>query len=72
MWEFIKKYKSRVTSEQQGGKEMAKYVMALDAGTTSNRCILFNEKGDMCAVAQKEFTQHMEMLFQGLLCPLHL
>ncbi|MDD3217974.1 MAG: glycerol kinase GlpK [Lachnospiraceae bacterium] len=36
---------------------MAKYVMALDAGTTSNRCILFNEKGDMCSVAQKEFTQ---------------
>ena len=26
---------------------MAKYVMALDAGTTSNRCILFNEKGDV-------------------------
>lgn len=37
---------------------MAKYVMALDAGTTSNRCILFNEKGAMCSVAQKEFTQH--------------
>ena len=37
---------------------MAKYVMALDAGTTSNRCILFNEKGDMCSVAQKEFTQY--------------
>ena len=37
---------------------MAKYVMALDAGTTSNRCILFNEKGEMCSVAQKEFTQH--------------
>ena len=36
---------------------MAKYVMALDAGTTSNRCILFNEKGEMCSVAQKEFTQ---------------
>ena len=32
--------------------------MALDAGTTSNRCILFNEKGEMCSVAQKEFTQH--------------
>ena len=31
--------------------------MALDAGTTSNRCILFNEKGEMCSVAQKEFTQ---------------
>ena len=28
---------------------MAKYVMALDSGTTSNRCILFNEKGK-CAV----------------------
>ena len=37
---------------------MAKYVMALDAGTTSNRCILFNEKGQMCSVAQKEFTQY--------------
>lgn len=37
---------------------MAKYVMALDSGTTSNRCILFNEKGEMCSVAQKEFTQH--------------
>ena len=32
--------------------------MALDAGTTSNRCIIFNEKGEMCSVAQKEFTQH--------------
>jgi glycerol kinase len=37
---------------------MARYVMALDAGTTSSRCILFNEKGDMCSVAQKEFTQY--------------
>ena len=36
---------------------MPKYIMALDAGTTSNRCILFNESGEMCAVAQKEFTQ---------------
>ena len=37
---------------------MAKYVMALDAGTTSNRCILFNEKGELCSVAQREFTQY--------------
>ena len=37
---------------------MAKYVMALDAGTTSNRCILFNEKGQTVSVAQKEFTQY--------------
>ena len=36
---------------------MQKYVMALDAGTTSNRAILFNEKGEICSVAQKEFTQ---------------
>lgn len=37
---------------------MQKYVMALDAGTTSNRCILFNEKGEIVSVAQKEFTQY--------------
>ena len=36
---------------------MAKYIMALDAGTTSNRCILFNEAGEICSVAQKEFHQ---------------
>ncbi len=36
---------------------MSKYVMALDAGTTSNRCILFNQRGEVCAMAQKEFTQ---------------
>ena len=34
------------------------YIMALDAGTTSNRCILFNKAGEMCSVAQKEFTQY--------------
>ena len=37
--------------------KMEKYVMALDAGTTSNRCILFNEKGEICSMAQKEFEQ---------------
>ncbi len=37
---------------------MAKYIMALDAGTTSNRCILFDERGRMCSVAQREFTQY--------------
>ena len=36
---------------------MPKYIMALDSGTTSNRCILFNEAGEICSVAQKEFTQ---------------
>ena len=37
---------------------MSKYIMALDAGTTSNRCILFNKKGQIISVAQKEFTQY--------------
>ena len=36
---------------------MSKYIMALDAGTTSNRCILFNREGEVCSVAQKEFRQ---------------
>ncbi len=37
---------------------MAKYVMALDAGTTSSRCILFDESGKIVSMAQKEFTQY--------------
>ncbi len=37
---------------------MAKYIMALDAGTTSNRCILFDARGSMISVAQKEFQQY--------------
>ncbi len=37
---------------------MSKYIMALDAGTTSNRCILFDKQGNMCSVAQREFTQY--------------
>ena len=36
---------------------MAKYIMALDQGTTSSRCILFDKQGKICSVAQKEFTQ---------------
>lgn len=35
-----------------------KYIMALDLGTTSCRCILFNKQGDICSAAQKEFTQY--------------
>ena len=37
---------------------MGKYIMALDQGTTSSRCILFDREGRMCSVAQKEYTQH--------------
>ena len=36
---------------------MADYVMALDQGTTSSRCILFDKSGNICSMAQKEFTQ---------------
>ncbi len=36
---------------------MPKYIMALDSGTTSNRCILFDKTGRVCSIAQKEFTQ---------------
>ncbi|MCH4007297.1 MAG: glycerol kinase GlpK [Eubacterium sp.] len=37
---------------------MSKYVMALDAGTTSSRCILFDKKGSIISMAQKEFHQY--------------
>jgi glycerol kinase len=36
---------------------MSKFVMALDQGTTSSRCILFNKEGLIESSAQKEFTQ---------------
>ncbi|WP_242976294.1 FGGY family carbohydrate kinase, partial [Clostridium thermopalmarium] len=37
--------------------EKEKYIMALDQGTTSSRCIIFNKQGEIVAVSQKEFTQ---------------
>lgn len=36
---------------------MKQYVMALDQGTTSSRCIIFDKAGKICSMAQKEFTQ---------------
>ncbi|MDE7285273.1 MAG: glycerol kinase, partial [Lachnospiraceae bacterium] len=36
---------------------MGRYIMALDQGTTSSRCILFNKKGEILSMAQKEFGQ---------------
>lgn len=36
---------------------MKKYILALDQGTTSSRTLVFNEQGEVCTVAQKEFTQ---------------
>ena len=34
-----------------------KYIMSLDQGTTSSRCILFDKSGNICAVVNKEFRQ---------------
>ena len=39
------------------GIKMKQYMMSLDQGTTSSRCILFDKAGNICSVAQKEFTQ---------------
>ena len=36
---------------------MKKYILALDQGTTSSRCILFDKQGNICSMAQKEFEQ---------------
>lgn len=36
---------------------MKKYIIALDQGTTSSRCILFDQEGTICSMAQKEFAQ---------------
>ncbi|MBR0457493.1 MAG: glycerol kinase GlpK [Firmicutes bacterium] len=35
-----------------------KYIMALDQGTTSSRCIIYNKEGTQISIAQKEFTQY--------------
>ena len=36
---------------------MSQYILSFDQGTTSSRAIIFNKKGEIVAVAQKEFTQ---------------
>jgi glycerol kinase len=36
---------------------MEQYILALDQGTTSSRATIFNKKGDLITIAQKEFTQ---------------
>ena len=41
-----------------GGPTMKKYVIALDQGTTSSRCILFDKEQNIVDLAQREFTQH--------------
>lgn len=47
-----------VLREVRNTMENREYVMALDAGTTSNRCILFDEKANIVSMAQREFPQY--------------
>lgn len=45
-------------SKKQGAKDMKdRYIMALDQGTTSARCILYDRQGKQVSIAQKEFRQ---------------
>lgn len=51
-------YNTRSADSNAGRKnQMKKYIMALDQGTTSSRCILFDKSGNICSMSQKEFTQ---------------
>ena len=43
--------------KRKGYVALQQYIMSLDSGTTSNRCILFDRQGQLCSMAQKEFTQ---------------
>lgn len=52
------KTKSQKAMSQTEINKNGKYIMALDQGTTSSRCILFNRKGEIVTAAQKEFQQH--------------
>ena len=45
-----------ITTNREGENGM-KYIMSLDQGTTSSRCILFDHAGNICSTAQKEFRQ---------------
>ncbi|WP_244402151.1 glycerol kinase GlpK [Parageobacillus sp. KH3-4] len=37
---------------------MERYILSLDQGTTSSRAILFNQKGEIVHISQREFTQY--------------
>ena len=44
-------------AKSDGKEEAMQYIMSLDQGTTSSRCILFDKAGNICASVQKEFKQ---------------
>ena len=37
---------------------MGKYILSLDQGTSSSRAIVFDHQGQICSMAQREFTQY--------------
>ena len=37
---------------------MEQYILSLDQGTSSSRAIVFDRKGQICSMAQREFTQY--------------
>ena len=47
----------RYIIESKTGFYYQNYIMALDQGTTSSRCILFDKRGNIHSMSQKEFTQ---------------
>ena len=49
--------RTNLENRMEDGVSMSGYIMALDQGTTSSRCIIFNEKGEIVITTQKEFTQ---------------
>ena len=47
-----------IQGDKREGPPVKQYVIALDQGTTSSRCILFDREQNIIGVAQREFTQH--------------
>ena len=47
----------RIAAILERSNPAMKYIMSLDQGTTSSRCILFDRAGNICSTAQKEFRQ---------------
>ena len=47
----------KLRQKSDGKEEAMQYIMSLDQGTTSSRCILFDKAGNICASVQKEFKQ---------------
>ena len=55
--EFCCLHALKLRQKSDGKEEAMQYIMSLDQGTTSSRCILFDKAGNICASVQKEFKQ---------------